>query len=101
MNETETKTDVSEVTEDSPREAWDEMIRQMHSGEQIRISEEVFNYFLDVLPPVFMNRRFNFKDGQSVKESFGFAEGAENVVIFWQDGTEHFCRQSTMMNPCA
>jgi hypothetical protein len=31
----------------------------MHSGKCVLIDESMFNYFLEVLPPIFMNRTVN------------------------------------------
>ena len=53
-----------------------EFVGRMHSGERIAIDDEMFDYFLEVLPPVRM-----FSNG------FGFAEGAEPIVRFAHAGT--------------
>ena len=46
------------------------------------IDEETYLYFLEVLPPKFMQ-----------KGLFAFAEGAEELRLFWRSGGEFFCRQ--------
>jgi hypothetical protein len=48
-----------------------------------QVSEEVFDYFLEVLPPVHMRRFVKLTNGQNVMASFGFREGAEPTVAFW------------------
>ena len=76
---------------------WAETIAAMHSGEAIEISEDVFNYFLGVLPPVYMGvlppvymgaRRIvgNGAARCERRVSLGFAEGEEPIVAFWFDG---------------
>ena len=81
-------------------ENWKEGIEWMHSRAQIEVDEEVFNYFLEVLPPVFMGKRFKFSDGQEVVACFGFAEGAEPITIFWTDPEtkRNYCRRSSLIN---
>ena len=79
---------------------WDEFIAAMHSGDILEVDRDIFDYFLEVLPPIFMNKTIN---GQWY--SFGFAEGAESVIGFWQEGTDdaerYFCRDLHMKNPHA
>jgi hypothetical protein len=45
------------------------------------VSAGTFSYFLEVLPPVLMNR--NIKPGGR-RYAFGFAEGCENVAANWR-----------------
>lgn len=78
---------------------WTETLKALESGTKVQIDGEMFDYFLEVLPPVFMGMKFKFKDGVEVIASFGFAEGYEPVKVFWMEGAEFFCRQSDMMNP--
>lgn len=79
-------------------ENWKETVEAINSGEMVEVNEEVYWYFLEVLPPVFMNKKFKFIDGQIVRASFGFAEGAESIKVFWKEGGKYFCRQSTLIN---
>ena len=79
---------------------WEEFISMMHSGETLEVDAEIFNYFLGVLPPVFMGKTIN---GQHY--SFGFAEGEETIVGFWLGpkddgiwGNRCFCRDTGVMN---
>ncbi len=70
-------------------ENWQEMLDAMHSGRTIEIGEDVFDYFLEVLPPVYMHARRIVGDGAERRErrvSFGFAEGAEPITAFWCEG---------------
>lgn len=81
-------------------ENWKEMLEAMDSGKQVEVGEDVFDYFLEVLPPVFMFKKFTFKDGQTVKASYGFAEGCEPIRVFWSEGGKSYCRKSEVLNPC-
>lgn len=78
---------------------WAETIEGINSGKKVQVSPDVFDYFLEVLPPIFMGKMVEFKDGTKVLASFGFAEGAEKVKVFWMEGQDYYCRQSDMMNP--
>ena len=76
-------------------EEWEQMIERIHETGKIHsIKEETYWYFLEVLPPKWMDRRY-----------FAFAEGQEELSIFWQkqqafcrrltqDETDHFCETS-------
>lgn len=72
---------------------WKEFIAQMHSGETLEVDSDIFYYFLGVLPPIFMRKVI---DGQ--RYSFGFAEGAESIVGFWEEKGRFFCRDLGIMN---
>ena len=83
---------------------WSEFIAKMHSGDALEVDSEIFYYFLEVLPPVFMGRTIR---GQ--RYSFGMAEGEETIVGFWKvkslfpavyppDGMRYFCRDLGIMN---
>ena len=83
---------------------WNEMITDMNSGNEVRIDTETAEYFLEVLPPIHMSYVAQFADGDCQQAWFGFAEGAELVIAFWQHPTEegiYLCRQTTEMNPYA
>ena len=72
------------------KENWAGLIEAMHSGKVIQVNEEVFYYFLEVLPPVYMGVRRIVGDGTDRRErrvSFGFAEGAEPITAFWSEAT--------------
>lgn len=76
-----------------------EFIPVMRSGDVFECDEEMFDYWLEVLPPVYMSKVVALPNGQTVKAAFGFAEGAEEVVAFWRSGGRYFgCRTNTI-NP--
>jgi hypothetical protein len=84
-------------------EAWQEMITAMHSGERIQIEEAVYDYFLEVLPPVYMGRRITLPGGDTRTVGFGFAEGAEPITAFWCEGNRDagwsfYCQRTEEMN---
>lgn len=69
-------------------------------GERAEIDEEMFYYFLEVLPPVYMRRTVKLPDGRSVRAEFGFAEGAEMITAFWKEGTKFYAQRTEEMNRC-
>ena len=84
-------------------ETWAETIAAMHSGERVEISEAVYNYFLEVLPPVYMGRRITLPGGDTRRVAFGFAEGAEPITAFWREGSQDagwsfYCQRTKEMN---
>ena len=82
--------------------AWAKFFEAMGSGEEIEIDSEIYDYFLEVLPPVFMNRALPFPDPKHpMKYDFGFAEGAEEITVFWHVGDKFYCRRTGFMNPAA
>ena len=54
-------------------------------GQRCEISQALYDYFLDVLPPVLTN--VQLVDGTRVRADFGFAEGAERITAFWRART--------------
>lgn len=81
---------------------WNEAIEAMNSGEQIEVDEEFYWYFLEVLPPIFMNK---YLEQFRRRVDFGFAEGYEKVKVFWKEGngehTRYFCQKIDLINPYA
>lgn len=72
------------------------------TGRMVEIDEELFMYFLEVLPPVHMAYMAHFADGTQRWVHFGFAEGYERVTAFWRAGAEdtrYFARLTKEMNP--
>ena len=66
-------------------EEWKAMIARIHvTGTIAEIDEDTFDWFLECLPPKYMNGSL-----------FAFAEGAEPLRVFWQKGDAHFCRPLT------
>jgi hypothetical protein len=79
---------------------WAEFIMAMRSGNKIEIDKEIYYYFLEVLPPIFMNRELPFPDPKHpMRYGFGFAEGAEEIKVFWREGEKYFCQKTPFMNP--
>ena len=64
--------------------SFDHFIFAMQSGKTFEVDEEMFYYWLEVLPSVHMGRRVILPNGECVSASFGFAEGAEPITVFWQ-----------------
>lgn len=56
-------------------------------GQRCEISEALYNYFLEVLPPVLTNAWVQLVDGTRVRADFGFAEGADRITAFWRART--------------
>lgn len=78
------------------------------SGDMLEVDEELFDWFLEVLPPIHMYYAATVKNGKGtgtiqLKAAFGFAEGAERVTAFWQGCNEmkgrYFAQLTTEMNP--
>ena len=82
---------------DCPKEEWKRFIEAKNSGQTFEIDEEMFFYWLEVLPPVYM-AKIQEIDGEQVPCSFGFAEGREYVTDFWRKDGRFFGKQSTRMN---
>ena len=72
---------------------WTALIAAMHSGEVFEVDEEVWFYWLEVLPPIYMHNNRAI-DGVDRKCSFGFAEGAEQITDFWREGGRYFGKRS-------
>ena len=67
------------------QEEWKEHVERISvPGRVAEITEDNFEYWLEVLPPKFMRG-----------SHFCFAEGAEAFRFFWQDKGRYFVRQLT------
>jgi hypothetical protein len=68
------------------KEGWSDLIRRTTTpGAACQVTEETYDYFLDVLPPRWMGR-----------EGFAFGEGCDHLRLFWQGpGGTFFSRQLT------
>ena len=76
-------------------------ISAMRSYEPFEIDEDSFDYYLYVLPPVHMGKNVVLPNGRGVRASFGFAEGFEEITVFWGSAGRFFgCRTKTI-NPLA
>jgi hypothetical protein len=57
------------------------------TGKRVEVDEELFNYFLEVLPPIHMGYIATVGNGptesKDIYAAFGFAEGTERVTAFW------------------
>jgi hypothetical protein len=78
----------------------EELLKAWHSGQKCRITRTVYEYYLEVLPPIYINRRVKV-DGKERLVDFGFAEGAEHITAFWTEGLNYYLQQTTEMNPRA
>jgi hypothetical protein len=67
------------------REDWSDLIRRISTPEVVcEIDRETYDYFLDVLPPRWLNGR-----------RFAYGEGADFLRLFWTVGGRFFSRQLT------
>ena len=72
-------------------------------GGIVEVDEDLFYWFLEVLPPIHMHYIAHFDDGTARSANFGFAEGAERVTAFWRAGAEdtrYFARLTREWNRC-
>lgn len=80
---------------------WTRFIGDMHSGHVVEIDEEMLDYWLEALPPIYMGRTGLERESLAplgAHHLFGFAEGRDKIVDFWQQGGRSFCRQSDRVN---
>jgi len=80
------------------KENWAVSIAAMHSGECIQIDAAFYYYFLEVLPPVYMDRTVELPGFGKRRVHFGFAEGAEQVTAFWSESKNFYCQRTKEMN---
>jgi len=74
-----------------------EYINRSPKNQPVRITEEVFDYFLGVLPPVSMGKTIKL-NGRIQKTSFEFAEGWEKTTAFWQVGEKFYAQKTNRTN---
>ena len=70
---------------------------------RVEVSEDLWFYFLEVLPPVHMGYWARRSNGPGAgwtefKASFGFAEGAELVTAFWREDGRYFAQLTNERN---
>ena len=69
---------------------------------RVEVSEDLWFYFLEVLPPVHMNYQACVQDrcGARINRwvAFGFAEGAELVTAFWREDGRYFAQLTNERN---
>lgn len=70
------------------------LLHDLDDGRKREITEEDFDYFLDVLPPVAMGFRWNGE-----RWAFGFAEGANFVYAFKKENGRYYAQKTNLMNP--
>lgn len=70
----------------------------MTENQRAEIDEEMFYYWLEVLPPVLMNCKVGLVRGETVKAQFGFAEGVDTITAFWCQGNRYFAEKTNLMN---
>jgi hypothetical protein len=76
---------------------WQEFIFAMHSGARFEIDKEMFDYWRSVLPPIFLHEIVKLPQGE-VLASFGFAEGAEPITVFWRDRGRYYGQRTDKIN---
>lgn len=71
-------------------ENFEEMFKTKANKQKFECDEEVYYYFLEVLPPIYMRGA-----------EFGFAEGREPVTRFWQEDGKFYGQETDRINPHA
>ena len=91
-------TDICKIyREECTPDEWHEFIEKMQSGEVFEVDEEMFYYWLEVLPPVYMGKTVEI-EGVPIRCSFGFAEGTEQITDFWCKDGRFFGKRSNRIN---
>lgn len=63
---------------------WAEYLNEIEAGHIVEVSEGMFYYWLECLPPQFMQRaNVPMVDGSKRGLAFGFCEGADRIIGFW------------------
>ena len=77
--------------------SWKRFLVAVARGERCEVDEEFYNYWLEVLPPIFMNQTVELADGTSRRVHFGAAEG-DGVPIdaFWREGERCFAQRTKL-----
>ena len=70
------------------------LLHDLDDGKKREITEEDYDYFLGVLPPV--TYRFTW-NGE--RWGFGFAEGADYIYGFKKEGDKYFAQKTNLLNP--
>jgi len=82
---------------------WEEFLTARDTGEKVEITEAMWCYWGDVLPPVRYRQYVTLVTGERLLIDFGFADGAEVITGFWRqimpDKAQHyFCQLTQEMN---
>lgn len=81
-------------------EQWSAFFVAMSSGARMEISESIYWYFLEVLPPHSMGKTVPLKSGVSITADFCFVEGADVITAFWKErknGCDHYYLEQTTL----
>ena len=89
---------------DNPATTVQEFCKRRDAGYRTAVTREIYDYFLEVLPPAFMHKQIKLMDGTARVVDFGFAEGWENVTVFWCERkpfqpARYFAEPTNIMNP--
>ena len=77
--------------------SWKPFFAAVARGERCEVDEEFYYCWLEVLPPIFMNRTVELADGTSRRVDFGAAEGdGVPVDAFWREGEHCFAQRSKL-----
>jgi hypothetical protein len=76
-----------------------EFLKAMHCGLPFECDAEMYDYWLGVLPPVYLPNPVKLCNGELAQADFGFAEGIEPVTVFWQENGRYFGCRTNIMNP--
>jgi hypothetical protein len=69
------------------------LLHDLDDGKKHAITEEDFDYFLDVLPPVAMRFPWNGE-----RWHFGFAEGYDHIYAFKKEGGRCYAQKTNLIN---
>ena len=87
-----------------------EYVQARDSGKVVEVDEEMYWYFLEVLPPTGndsnpdkmvmngMGGQWYKPDGTFQRFEFAFAEGAELLTIFWRQMGRYYSQKTDVMN---
>jgi hypothetical protein len=67
-------------------------------GDRVQVDQQIFDWFLDILPPVFMGRVVDLIDGSSQYALYGFAEGAAIITAFWSSKQRFYAQYTNRMS---
>jgi hypothetical protein len=70
------------------------LLHDLDDGKKREITEDQFDYFLEVLPPVAMPLLW-----KGERWAFGFAEGYDYVYAFRKERGRYFARKTDLLNP--
>ncbi len=70
------------------------LLHTLDDGQKHEITEQDYEYFLEVLPPAVYKFIWNGE-----RWGFGFAEGFDRVYAFKKDGDKYFAQRTDRINP--